>query len=580
MKSWFSALSAELPSSSHASYVISHTFSGVGDCFDIDEIWERPRVGLRDRKRLRGLLEECMYKDSEQQSRVFAYVVVELPANMVERDRRTSRGGNSNRKNLATRLADMHRKSFGKFVGSDFEARFVVEPALDLADDQVRVRFGHGIYLPGPDEARAWRIESSCDGLWPRASEEVTLAEKQHLVLLGSSDEHASIACPNWPFSANVVLINEPDQENLEISAEPLGALKVHFDEKLKCHVVEGAGKIEPGQTVARYYLKLTRLQPVQIAKASSIAAPQALPEIPAEAPPSVLRSGKRQGRIEPRLATDDKGAELSFGGLKMADIAKLEMPPTDAENEAIPEGGTMLPQIVQAPVEEEGTWVYEVSPLHRSHLELAGLAIQRPSRFQGYGIRALAFGIDNTGKVVPPEAPESVVKITVDQNDAVEAASRNGCRELEIGDYLPLSNGETLGLEALPYEFAEHYRGWLPISSGPKLALHAGKELMAGRDAKKTMTGVLQVLSGKGFLSARQDPGADCMGISSEHCRLQLLESGELSVKALGQLPVAVLDSDLRFVEQISNGESKLLSDGQYLVIGHYVWQFRGGAK
>lgn len=575
MKSWFSALSTELPSSSNASYVISQTFSGFGDCFDVDEVWERPRVGLRDRKRLKGLLEECIYKDSEQQTRVFSHVVVELPANIVERDRRTSRGGNSNRKSLAIRLADMHSKSFGKFIGSDTEARFVVEPALDLADDQVRVRFGHGIYLPGPDEARAWCIESSCDGLWPHASEAAKLADKQHLVLLGSSDEQASITCPGWPFAANLVLINEPDQEDLEISAEPLGSLKVHFDEKLKCHVVEGAGKIEPGQTVARYYLKLTRLQPIQTAKIPDREVPQAFPDIPSVAFPSVLRSGKRQGRIEPRLAKEEREASHSFGGLKMADIAKLEMPPIEAEKDDFPEGGTMLPLIVPSLV-EESTWVYEVSQLHRSHLVLAGLAIQRPSRFQGYGIRALTFGLDNTGNVVSPEATESVVKINIDQNDVIEAVSRNGRREMDIGEYLPLSNGETLGFEALPDEFAEHYRGWVPLSSGPKLALHAGKELLAGRDPNKSMTGILQVLSGKGFLSARQDPGADCMGISSEHCRMQLADSGELSVKALGQLPVAILDGDLRFVAQISNDESNSLKDGQYLVIGHYVWQFR----
>lgn len=94
--------------------LISHTFSGITDCFDVEEIWERPRVALRDRGRLKGLLDDCKYKDGQPQTSVFSHLILELPANMVERDRRTSRGGS--RKSLATRLVELHRSSFEKFI--------------------------------------------------------------------------------------------------------------------------------------------------------------------------------------------------------------------------------------------------------------------------------------------------------------------------------------------------------------------------------------------------------------------------------------------------------------------------------
>ena len=580
LSNFSSIFSPAVPVPPKGAYVISHTFSGVVDCFDVEEIWARARFGRRDSERLKGLLEECMYKDREQKRWVHFHIVLELPANMVERDRRLSRGGNSNCKTLALRLTTALKTDFGKFLERDAVPCFVVEPALDLEDEQVRVRFGHGVYLPVTGEAAAWRVEASCDCLTPESREAASIAEKQYLVLLGGSESKASIACPDWPFAASIVLINTPDQENLAISAEPLNALSVHFNEKLKCHVIEGPGKMEVGETTARYYLRLTRLLPSRDVTVDRKKPLQVPPEVSVVIAPDVQVSGKGLERIEPWVLRDMSPMDLAGAELEPIEPARPDVAPMEVSAAEIPERATMLPGDDTAPAANAETWVYNRPPAQVPFMALAGLALQRPSQFLRYGIRALAFGLDHGGRIVLPESAASVVRINIDQNDVVEAVSRHGQRVLEVGEYLPLPNGDTIGLEALPDELAEHYLGWIRLSSAPKLVLAEGQEFLTGRDPQKTNTAALQVLSGKGFLSARQDPGADCMGISSEHCRFQLEASGGVLVKAQGQLPIAVLGADFRFVAQIGGGENIVLADGQCLVVGNYVWQFRASGS
>jgi hypothetical protein len=585
MKKLWSYFRPAVSSAATRTYVLSRIFSGVDDSFDAQALWERARSMRRDPDRLKAVLEAHTQRVGNQRQ-VFSHIVVELPAADVEHDRRICRGENC--RTLARDLEKLHQDSFGKLLGNGATPRYVVEAAIDLADDQVRVRLGHGIYLPEADEPMAWSVESSIDGtIWNTPA--ARLAERQHLAVLGGSSERASFGCPGWPFAEDVslILVNEAQQSDLAISSEPLHRLVVRKDEELACHVVESPADAAVSTVPVRLYLRLTRLAPPARATGPC---PEETPSAASGRSPA---PGRRpvacaEERIEPAIFAAEASATRYSDSIRMADLIRpaaapdLASPPVSAIARADDATATLVPLAMPSSVDDAGeTWVAGVLPRHPARIDLAGLAIQRLSRFLDYDIRALSFGLDMYGQVLPPRHQDIAFRFTVNPQDSLHVETREGRRRLAIHEKLPLPVGGVIGLNDLPDQLANDYLGWLPLPDGPSAPLLPGKILTAGRDRQFRDLVALQAFSGEGFITAEKDPGGDCMGISSRHCSFLLADEG-LAVTALGRMPVALLAADFTFLRLLERGQTQVLDSGEYLVLGHYVWRFhqRGSAQ
>lgn len=558
---------AETPSMQR-SYVISQTFSGIGNCFDPDEIWERPRMVIGDH-RLRSLLHECRFHVGAREQ-VFSHVKVELPAMNVEHDRRISRGVHSNCLNLANELAQRHRDAFGKYLGPEEQPRYSVEAALDLVDDQVRICFGHGIYVPEENERMAWRIEASPDGLFTIRDGTMILPEQQHLCVLGTTGKearHVSLACPGWPFAEHVslVIVNDPSREKLSITAEPLDALSVSYREAIDSYVVEQPNSIGPSPNAPIYYLRTARLSPVL----------KQVPNIPA-----VIR--KRQTLPTGADKSAERGDEPALvpasghqktGGQPKAELHTKALP--------IPCEPTLMPMSAKAsPVPDtDATWLVSRPPQRPARLYLSGIAMQRPSLFQTYGISALSIGFDASGQIVPPQSDRWHLRIIVNTNDEVRVETRQGDRSLTPGEILPLPGQQTIDFVAAPVSHQDHYLGMLRIPEKLSQDIPAGADLLVSRDAARSTFSRLQVLNSSGFISAAQNPGGDCMGISSQHCSIRL-DDDTLTLNQQGRLPLTILNEDQQTATLTTIQTPVEIRDGQFLMLGHYLWRFACSKK
>lgn len=580
MKNLLSFMKPQEPvSEKKGAYVLSYTIAGITDCFDANEIWSQPGFIRHNQNRLRGLLEAQTFRRGNAKQ-THEHVIIELPAAAVADDRRIGCGETC--KMLERELAQLHFDAFKSGT-----PRYQVRAALDLADDEVRVRLGHGIYLPAADETRAWKLECSIDGtIWCELAD---LTQNQRLVVLGSQTGSASYICPDWPFgdAVHLVLINAAEQSELDISSQPLSHLQVRLDEELGYHVIEDQHG-QAGKT--RFYLRASRTaRHLPTPPASATLAPAKRPAAPVsastQAATPIKPAAESPVRREPHMPpVPDKTALNPPEANPASSLAvwRKGQPMAAPQPTAEEAEGTFVPGRQAAPsAETSETWVVGVVPLHQPKLALVGLALQRPSLYQEYGIRSLNFGLDAQGRVRPPQDATCALRFTILPDDSLFVETKNGKRSLKPGEKLPLPAGGTVALHELPQAMQARHMAWLALPNGPGAALSTGKELTVGRDRRFVDLAALRLLAGKGFIQADSNPGGDCMGISSEHCKIMLADQ-TLSIAVQGKMPLTLLDADFNFMRMLGQGEQAHLTHGQYLVLGHYVWQFRlapGGA-
>lgn len=555
----------------HRNYVISETFSDIANCFDAEAIWGRPRMVVGD-PRLRSLLNEYRFAVGGT-TQVFDKVIIELPAMNVEHDRRISRGAQTNCMSLAHELAELHREAFGRLLPEGDSPRYVVVPALDLHDDQVRVRFGHGVYIPDEAEPRLWQIETSRDGtIFPKHEGNIALPARQHLCILGGSHDAVSLTCPGWPFSEQVslVIVNDPMQEKLSITAEPLDALSIRHDEKLNSYVIGLPNSVKPSPDAPVYYVRTTRLSPFQQKNEQTDRMPAVIRKrVPVELiqPENLPRHAIKMDRAEPTLSEASKTHPGQVESHKQS-----SPPPAKQESEA---ALTMLPRAHLSLPNNDGTWLVPKTLVRGGILHLSGIALQRPSAYRSYGITALNIGFDANGQVAPPQSDAWQIRISIDTDDIVEIETRQGRRPLAVGETIPLPGGHcSIQFDKLPNSLSDRYIGCLRLPEKISQDLIDGSEFIVSRDASRSNFSRLQTLNGNGFISATKDPGGDCMGVSSKQCSLRL-DGNNLHIVVDGQAPVIVLDTNIVTAIPVEQGAGHDLSHQQHLLIGHYLWRF-----
>lgn len=513
-------------------YVHAVTIEGVKDPFDTRELWERARPLLGDTSRIKGLLDRHAFRVGRAEH-VFAHLIVELPADEVEHDRRVASGKRG--ESLAAELQKLHLLDFGKRLVGGASPRYRVCPGYDLADDAVRIRFGHTVFVATESDQPAWKIECSMDGaIWNHCAD---IMQAQRLMMLGRSAASASVVVKNWPFGhdCSVVLVNEPQNPQLEISSEPFKSLSISMDDTLGCFVLTSRANI-------LFYLRATRLIPVK----QDVPAVEAKPLMVAA---EVVNNEPREPHIS-ILEQCENDEDFSRGAGTFVPLTPALEPSGD---------GTFVPMLHQ----------------ERHAITLVGLAIQRVSSYGGHGIRGFSFGFDSDGHVVAATNRAWQLGFYVDFQDAISVETRSGRRQVAIGEQLPLPSESRLHLEYLPSEMADRYLAWCALPRPMSEPLGVGARFTIGRDQPVLKN--LCILAGKGFLDTDNPVGGDRMGLSRNAFSIEIVDEGlEVMPRAKSQ-EIWHLDDKLAFVGRLDTKKEQpsVIPTGHHIVVGHYLLRY-----
>jgi hypothetical protein len=576
-------------------YVHTALLSGLDDVFNPDLLWSAPTAFRWGSRSVKSVIESmrCRHGAGEL---VPASVLLELPAEKVERDRRI---GGQLTLELVSVLTQRHSRDFKDSLPEGMQPRYAVHSARDVPPGHVRVRLGPAIHVPQQGEAAVWKVQTSLDGVVWDAAPPVLLTEHQRLFILSGSVENGSQLCANWPFDPQLglVLLNLPGESRLDVSAEPLGSLNIGWNDAADCHVVRSP---DAGPDSPCLYLRATRLVPV------------ALPDVPSRAQVSVAeptaqqRAAARQtaevlarhtaparpaypaARVDPALGPNEPYTPVAAAcdAPVMLDPEPPVAPAATPEPDVAPpaaahEGAELtdaptlvasLPQAVPLGLDDAPTML-AMRPVHFATLSLEGLAVQRPSLFAAAGVRGVQWGLDAAGGVVAPQSTACALRFNVSAQDELRVATAAGSRVLAVGEAVPLKGGAiVLRLQALPAPLGDNYLGWLHLPLGRPARIEYGKSVGVGRQLESLKP--LQPLAGTGFLTDVPDTSGDRMGLSRKHFELQPTPEG-LVVRALGSNTVAHLDERMQFVATVTAEQPALLADRHCLVVGHYVWRF-----
>lgn len=585
-------------------YVGSEVLEHFQHAFDAEELWRSARTQTGLRGGLRAVINAHPHMGDR---RLPTSIVLELPEELIEHDNRI--GGNSVDTLLAG-LTELYLKDNKDRLKGGELPRFAAVTAADLPPNQIRVRMGAAIYVPGEDDNPAWTVQSSLDGtIWARHNT-YSIPSGQRLWILGGSPDYASAACVDWPFPCEfgVAVVARPDSAELQLSSEPLKELKIVFNTDLRCYVVTrahkpagqawdggDAGNGQEASVEPVLYLRTERLLPLALdCQPSRDEAQQA----------SELRASKPQpGAAKATPSTPAPGrvqSETPAGAAEQPAPAPKER--REPMLDAVTGGGWVTPPVdpdvaltllaepksplkpVPAALDNAATMLAALPDGPLARLSLDGIALQRPSNFASHGVKGLQFGVSALGSVVQADSPLRAFRFDVLQSDEVRVTTASGTRSLTLGDPLPLARGkQQLELKSLPKELTNYYIGWLRLPLGEPVTLVRGQTIGVGRQMEALQP--LKPLAGTGFLAQVPDLTGDQMGMSRKHFELQanLADDGShlvLEVRPLGANTVVALDEQMEYVGTATADQPIKLLPGHCLVVGHYVWRFSETAK
>jgi hypothetical protein len=212
-------------------YVQHEVLGRIPDVFNAEAIWQAPGLALFARRPLlRDLLERCPREQrGREATRCFTHVTLRLPQEDVDDDYHLTRGNRA--RDLAQTLAALHQKDFGDLLGAD-PVRYHVTGGEDLQPGEIEVRFGHAVYLPGPDEKVLFNVSAATD---PAAWKPVCPVYPNHRLAVIDAAR-----APGWPFGAagTLLLINDGPDARPALQVRPKDALDCRFDERQDCYIV------------------------------------------------------------------------------------------------------------------------------------------------------------------------------------------------------------------------------------------------------------------------------------------------------------------------------------------------------
>lgn len=514
-------------------YVQHEILAKVGDVFNAEALWQAPGLALFSR---RPLLRDLLERSPREQrgraaTRCFSHVTLMLPQDEIDDDRHLTRGARV--RDLAQSLAALHQKDFGDLLDGE-EVRYHVVGNDAVASGEVKVKFGHAVYLPAPGEQVLYTVTASRDSaIWQPVC---AVYPNQRLTLVGEDDANATFAVPGWPFNTEggILLVNDGADSEMEVQVRPKDSLDCQFDAANGYYVIRSR-KGSSDSAGQRLLLKISRAG----APARTVAA-RAPSAVPARTP-SVWK---------PR----DAG---------MADNEMTAMPLA-----AAPAPAPTLP------LENDATY----APVARYRITLAALALPRLSRYRDTGAASLEIGL---GGSLAPAAPgkDNLIRFLVDDADELHAITAAGRQRIRVPSQFAPLDGASVRLHAVAPGMADRYAALLALPQGPGQPAAAGTRLVFGR-GMPALAG-LRVLDGPAFL--RQLDGsaaasADRLGLSRNAFSWEATGDGLHIVRLSETQALFHLDGELRLVAQITHAtqdQPYLLPSGHHLVAGHYVLRF-----
>lgn len=215
-------------------YIHYHVLNQVNDVFCATSLWQTPGFSLFSRKNsVRDLLERFPREvRGKNISRCFCHVILSLPQEALEDDEHLARANRA--RELVLALTQKHQSDFGDLLDGE-EVRYQIQADAQLACDQVGVRFGHAIHVPGEADSLQGRLKFSLDGeQWQTLGQ---VHAGQRLIQLASDPQLSSMRLPQWPFGneASLLLIN--DGKRLQL--RPKGKFTCDFDAAAQCHLLQ-----------------------------------------------------------------------------------------------------------------------------------------------------------------------------------------------------------------------------------------------------------------------------------------------------------------------------------------------------
>ncbi len=512
-------------------YVQHEVLARVDDVFNAEALWQAPGLALFAR---RPLLRDLLERSPREQrgraaTRCFSHVTLMLPQDEVDDDRHLTRGARV--RDLAQSLAALHQKDFGDLLGGD-EVRYHVVGNDAVASGEVKVKFGHAVYLPAPGEQLLYTVTASRDSaIWQPVC---AVYPNQRLTVVGQDEANATFAVPGWPFGAEggILLINDGADSEMEVQVRPKDTLDCRFDAAGGYYVIRrNANGDGDGQ---RLLLKISRAGTPARAN-------------PAKAPSAVLA----------RAPSVWKPREASIAESEMTAMP-LAAPPAAAPHA----------------LENDATY----APVARHRITLAALALPRLSRYRDTGAAALEIGL---GSSLAPVAPgkDSLIRFLVDDADDVHAITAAGRQRVKVPSQFAPLDGASLRLHAVAPGMADRYAALLALPQGPEQPAAAGTRLVFGR-GMPALAG-LRVLDGPAFLrhlDGSAAASADRLGLSRNAFSWEATGEGLRIVRLAETQALFHLDAELKLVGPITQATQEqpyLLPSGHHLVAGHYVLRF-----
>lgn len=511
-------------------YVQHEVLAKVSDVFNAEALWQAPGLALFAR---RPLLRDLLERSPREQrgraaTRCFSHVTLILPQDEVDDDRHLTRGARV--RDLAQSLAALHQKDFADLLGGD-EVRYHVVGADAVPPGEVKVKFGHAVYLPAPGEQVLYTVSASTDSaIWRPVC---AIYPNQRLTLVGMDEASATYAVPGWPFGAEggLLLVHDEPGAPVEVQVRPKDALDCSFDAANGYYVLRGKGNAG-----ARLLLKIS----------GSAAAPATAPARPAAAP--------------------------SAPPQRTPAVWKARSAPAEADMTAMP-----IAAARPAPVQAEDATDATYAPVARHRVTLAALALPRLSRYRDTGAQALEVGLNQQ---LLPSAPgkDNVIRFAVDEADELHAITSAGRQRIAVpSNFAPLDQAD-IRLLAAPGALAERYAALLVLPQGPVQQALPGTRLTFGRGMPSLAA--LRVLDTPQFL--RQAEGAagsaDRLGLSRNAFSWEAGADGLRVTRLSASQALYHLDEQLRPVGQIEAATAEqpyLVPPGHHLVAGHYVLRF-----
>jgi hypothetical protein len=558
-------------------YVGSEVLEHFHHAFDAEELWRSVRTQGGQRGGLRAVISSHPHMGDR---RLPTSIMLEFPEELIQHDIRI--GGNST-DTLLDGLKELYVKDFQDRLRAGDTPRFMAVTAVDLPPNQIRVRMGAAIYVPGPDEKPAWKVQCSLDGaVWPERST-FLIPSGQLLWILGGSADFASTAYADWPFPCElgVAMVARPDSHDLLLTSEPLKDLQIEFNQAINCFQVRRQDLRVPNDDADPIlFLRTERLLPVALNALPSRddggvgKTRRVSPQRPASN--KAVVNGPARDQMQPSGLKETLSAEDEF----THDSDHLGPGPAREVSGQTRSGqeATDFTLLAEPQLDSAGTLFAQPYPGPTARLSLDGIALQRPSNFSAHGVRGLEFGISAQGSVVGSKSALCALRFEVTSQDDVVVTTAAGARALAVGDTLPLARGRHLAqFQSLPEELSRHYLGWLRLPLGRPVYLPSGQAMEVGRHLESLKP--LQPLAGTGFLMGDVPamPG-DQMGMSRRHFVLEAEGDNNnhlaLQVLPLGGNTVAVLDENMGYLATASSESPFTLRPGHCLVVGHYVWR------